>query len=403
MFDTAKKYLWVLKAISRLNLSTQKEVVTKFLTAQKKYLPDEKTEADVKDILKCALCPNMCRFDCPVLQAAKSETFSPAGKARIAYLLEMERLVSEDAVNLMYACAGCSACQKWCPFDFSVDNLLQGVRKDILKRGMVPPSLLRLKETVEKTHTIYENGSTSLKLEQKEADILYFSGCTTLNKAQHIAFNTLDVAEKAGVNITVLPEEWCCGAPLSILGFDNAFKKFATHNKEVITKGGYKTIVCSCPECVYMFKNVYPEIGCDINADILHTTQYLLKLVKEGRITLKEHKKEYVYHDPCVLARKLNIYEEPRELLNLIPGLNLKEAQFNKENTHCCGMGGLLAVTNPEISLEIAKNRISQLEEASQTIVTACPTCEVAFKRVNNYQVLDVCELIAALVNGEPE
>lgn len=398
MFDTAKRYLWVLKAISRLNLSVQKEVVAKFLTAQKKYLPDEKTEADVKDILKCALCPNMCRFDCPVLQAAKSETFSPAGKARIAYLLEMKRVVSEDAVNLMYACAGCSACQEWCPFDFSVDNLLKGVRKDILKRGMVPPSLLRLKETVEKTHTIYENGSTSLKVKPKEADILYFSGCITLNQAQHIASNTLDVAEKAGVSMTVLPEEWCCGAPLSILGFDNAFKKFAAHNKEVITKGGYKTIVCSCPECVYMFKKVYPEIGCSMNADILHTSQFLLKLAKEGRITLKEHKKEYVYHDPCVLARKLNICEEPRDLLKFIPGLNLKEAQFNKENTHCCGMGGLLAVTNPGISLEIAKNRISQLGEASRTVITACPTCEVAFKQINDYQVLDICELIAALV-----
>jgi hypothetical protein len=97
MFDTMKKYLWVIKAISRLKLSTQKEVISRFLTAQKKYLPDEKTHADVGDVLKCALCPNMCRFDCPVLRAAKSETYSPAGKARIAYLLEMDWFKNKDA------------------------------------------------------------------------------------------------------------------------------------------------------------------------------------------------------------------------------------------------------------------------------------------------------------------
>ena len=135
MFDTMRKYLWVIKAISKLKLSTQKDVITRFLTAQKKYIPEEKTHADVGDVLKCALCPNMCRFDCPVLQAAKSETYSPAGRARIAYFMEMGRLTSEDAVNLMYVCAGCSACQKWCPFDFNVGDLLTGVRKDIAEKG----------------------------------------------------------------------------------------------------------------------------------------------------------------------------------------------------------------------------------------------------------------------------
>ena len=133
--ETMRKYLWIIKAISKLKLSTQKDVITNFLTAQKKYLPEKKTHAAVDDILKCGLCPNMCRFDCPVLQAAQSETYSPAGKARIAYLLEMERYVSDDAVDLMYACCNCDACQKWCPFDFSVGDLLTGVRKDIVEKG----------------------------------------------------------------------------------------------------------------------------------------------------------------------------------------------------------------------------------------------------------------------------
>ena len=396
MFDTMKKYLWVIKAISRLKLSTQKEVISRFLTAQKKYLPDEKTSADVGDVLKCALCPNMCRFDCPVLRAAKSETYSPAGKARIAYALEMDWFKNKDAVNLMYACAGCDACRKWCPFGFSVEELLHGVRKDIIKQRLIPKNLRDVKKNLVKTHTIYKNGSTSLGVHPGKADVLYFAGCTALNKTREIADSTIKILEKAGITFATLPEEWCCGAPLSILGFEKDFKRFAQYNARTIKKGGYKTIVCSCPECVYMFKTVYPEVGVSLDVDVLHTTQFLLTLVKDGKINLKECTEQYVYHDPCVLARKLHIYEEPRELLRTIPGLILKEADFNKEETVCCGMGGMLITTNPEISIEITKIRNSQLKEVCSSVVTACPTCKLAFNREDG--AVDISELMVKML-----
>lgn len=402
MFDTMKKYLWVLKAISKLNLTTQKEVITNFLTAQKKYMPDKKTKAATDDILKCALCPNMCRFDCPVLQAAKSETYSPAGKARIAYLLEMDRFITDDAVNLMYVCAGCSACQKWCPFHFSVEDLLIGVRKDLIERGLVPKSLIDLKGSLVKNHTIYPEGTTSLGLSVKKADILYFAGCTVLNNAEHVAHATIETMEKAGINVTVLPEEWCCGAPLSMLGFDKDFRKFADHNTGAI-KGRYKTLVCSCPDCTHIFKNVYPEMGISLNVEVVHTSEFLLRLVKEGKITFQEYKKEYVYHDPCILVRKLHIYEEPRALLSYIPGLTLKEAQYNKEETRCCGLGGMLKITNPEISSLITRERCAELRDISHSIVTTCPACEVAFGRMYDCEIVDVAELVLECMEDSHE
>jgi fumarate reductase (CoM/CoB) subunit B len=395
MFDTARKYLWVIKAISKLKLSTQKKVMTSFLTAHRKYVP-EKTLADCDSILKCALCPNMCRFDCPVLQAAKSETVSPSGKARIAYLMEMGRFMSDDAVALMYACAGCSACQMWCPFDFSVEDLLIGVRKDLIEKGLVPHSLVQFKENLVKNHTIYENGNTSLGLVPKEAGVLYFAGCTILNRQKEIADATIRILEKAGINFTVLPEEWCCGAPLSILGFDSDFKAIAGHNGRQMNQ--YKTVVCSCPACAHIFKDVYTKIGSPLKPEILHTSQFLLRLVEEGKITLKECNKEYVYHDPCVLSRKLNICEEPRTLLKYIPGITLKEVQFSREDTRCCGMGGMLGFTNPEIAVTITRKRSGELKEVSNSIVTACPVCKLAFERVNANNVLDISEVVSEFI-----
>lgn len=390
--DTMRKYLWIIKAIAKLKMSTQKDVITHFLTAKKKYLPDEKTYANVDDILKCALCPNMCRFDCPVLQAAKSETFSPAGKARLAYLMEMGRIQNDDVVKVMYACVGCDACKVWCPFDFSVEVLLKGVRKDMVKKKLVPLRLMELKKQVVTEKTVYESGKRSLGLEKK-GDCLYFAGCTVLNKTREIADATITVLEEAGVAIGVLPEEQCCGAPLSILGFDSDFKKIVDYNTQLIKEGGYKTVVCSCPVCGYMFKEVYPEMGFSLDVNVVHTTQILLPLVKKGELRLHEYNKVYTYHDPCVLARKLEVYTEPRALLQCIPGLTLRETQLNAKETKCCGKGGLLPITNPEISLAIAKDRSSALKEVSSSVITACPACKMAFKR-NNLDVIDIAELV---------
>jgi hypothetical protein len=126
MLDKVKKYSWLTGAIFKANLSTKRQILINFLTAKKKYVP----KAEVDSILKCALCPNMCRFDCPVLKVEKSEASSPAGKMRIAYLLETGKLeFSEDAIDLMYKDADCDACKQWCPFNFSVGELLVDVRK----------------------------------------------------------------------------------------------------------------------------------------------------------------------------------------------------------------------------------------------------------------------------------
>jgi fumarate reductase (CoM/CoB) subunit B len=394
MLEEFKKYLWIAKAISRLRLSTQKEVIVRFLTAKKKYLPEPKTKAQVDDILKCALCPNMCRFDCPVLQAAKSETYSPAGRARIAYLLEMDRISSHDAVDLMYACAACSACQKWCPFDFSVDDLLMGVRRDLVDRNLVPERLMDIRDQIVSNHTIYQNSRTSLGLEPRKADILYVAGCTVLSKERVIAQTTLKILEKAGIAVATLPEEWCCGAPLHLLGFEDDFKMFAARNADIIKRNGYKRMICSCPECAYTFKEVYPTVGHPIPVDIMHTSEYFLELIEQGKIQFKELHKDLVYHDPCVLARKLHIIEQPRKVLHTIPGISVREPPLAKEQTRCCGIGGLLAITNPELSASLLRARDAELCELADTVVTACPACKTAFKRTRNAESRDLSEIV---------
>ena len=398
-----KKYSWLIGAILKADFSTKKRIITNFFTAKKKYVP----RSDVDNVLKCALCPNMCRFDCPVSKVEKSEVSSPAGKMRIAYLLETGKLeFSEDAINLMYKDADCDACKQWCPFDFSIGELLVDVRKDIVKKGFAPKSSLKIQERLKKEHTIYDHGitsiqmdpsKTSLKEDPEKKKVLYFAGCTTLNKRKEVADATVEILEKTGVNFATLPEEWCCGAPLHTLGFHDTFKEFAEHNLKEIKETGCDTILCSCPTCVYTFKKLYPKNRLKIE----HTSQFLLKLIKENKIGHMEMKQEeeYVFHDPCVLSRKLNIYDEPREVLSNILKLNIKEPYFNKKDTRCCGLGGMIGITSPELSLKIAKNRSSELKEVCNSVVTACPACEIALKTDKIWDLSEV--VLRGMKNGE--
>lgn len=396
--EQIKKNRWLIKLIAKANFSTKSQLLRNFLFSENKYLPKTKLEANAKSVLKCALCPNMCRFDCPVLKAEKSEALSPSGKTRVAHLLETDKLNYErETTSIFYNDADCDACKQWCPFGFSVGELSIGIKSDIANRGLAPKGLLAVKEKILERHTLYPENVTSMEINpKKKAEILYFAGCTTLNRRKETAVATTKILESAGVDFTVLQEEWCCGYPLHALGFRKEFEAFSEHNIKSFKETGCKTIVCSCPSCAYMFKKIYPAGKYNVQ----HTSQFFWELMKNNRLNLKDVEREVVFHDPCSLARKLNVYEEPRLILKSIPKINLKEAYSNKKNTQCCGRGGALGIANPALSLQLAKNRVAQLKETSASVVTACPSCELALKEADEtIEVLDLSEIILAALN----
>ncbi|RLF63472.1 MAG: hypothetical protein DRN31_02365, partial [Thermoplasmata archaeon] len=109
------KYAWVMDALSKAPLLTKARAVKHFLMGRNDYIKKER-HADMDAVIKCALCPNMCKFDCPVLAAEKNDAVSPSGKMRLAYFIEAGYLSSDDAFEDMYKCTGCNACVQWCPF-----------------------------------------------------------------------------------------------------------------------------------------------------------------------------------------------------------------------------------------------------------------------------------------------
>ena len=119
------KYKWVMDELKNVSFTEKARAMKHFLLGEKKFLPKKKTHADMDLVIKCALCPNMCRFDCGTLQAGKSETLSPAYKARIGYFLskgiiDPTQEENREYIDLMYKCTNEESCKVWCPFEFSV-------------------------------------------------------------------------------------------------------------------------------------------------------------------------------------------------------------------------------------------------------------------------------------------
>ena len=141
--ETLKKYKWIVPLLQNANRETRSTLMKNFRQRKKNFFPKEEIKADVDNLIKCMLCPNMCRFDCGTLQASQKESMSPSYKARIGYYLTIGKIdpmkeENKPFIDLMYKCSNEENCKVWCPFDFSVVSLLETVRDDLNDKNLMP-------------------------------------------------------------------------------------------------------------------------------------------------------------------------------------------------------------------------------------------------------------------------
>ncbi|MBD3190332.1 MAG: hypothetical protein GF308_06795 [Candidatus Heimdallarchaeota archaeon] len=407
---------WLLKTFLRARWPVKQQLIKGFLQ-RKKYYPKESVNADIKNLINCMLCPNMCRFDCPAVQASKKETHAPATKARIGYYLEMNRLekIPENILPLFEGCVHCSGCQVHCPFDFAVGDLLEGVAVDLFSKQQLPQSIMTFSERISKNNGLYPTEKYQQAYNAlsplSEGDIYYFPGCVTMGNNTKVISGIAKIANKVNRSLISKPQErWCCGAPLMYAGDLEKAKELAEHNKAHFQSLDIKTIICECPECTYMLREKYKQLGYDLKIPVLHVSEWLASLLAEGALEIQNGEKETFFvnnlpigfHDPCVLARKLGVLDPPRELLMAMFPNSLREVPYSREITHCCGFGGLVNIANSEIANQMAQNRLAEFKKAEiKTIVTSCPTCYYSFMKNNTelqFEIFDLVEAVAALI-----
>ncbi len=241
----------------------------------------------------------------------------------------------------------------------------------------------------------------------KQPEVLFFVGCAGSfdDRAKKITKAFVKLLNKANIDFAVLgTEEGCNGDPAKRAGNEFLFQMQAMTNIETLNAYGIKKIVTACPHCFNTIGNEYPEL--DGNYEVLHHTQFLKSLLKEGRLKVEGGKfkgKKITFHDPCYLGRANNEYEAPRELLEKLE-VELIEMRRNKKHGMCCGAGGAQVFKEPEPgTMDVNVKRTEQaMETNAEIIATGCPFCMMmmtdgvkAKNAESSMNVMDIAEMIA--------
>ena len=357
-----------------------------------------------KRCFQCGLCDVVCPWN-------QVRIFSMRKIVRQA-TFGLTEIESED----IWLCTTCGRCPQQCPRD--VQQIESGValRRIATEYGIFPEPVQPIRTVrgslVGEGNPLSEERQTranwteglSVKTFTEGTDILYFPGCYPSYdpRMKKVARATAHILNTAGVDFGILGEkENCCGESIRKTGDEELFKTLARENIKTFIDNGVKKILVSSPHCYHTFKNEYPEFM--VHFEVVHISQYLFELIDQGKIKLtKEYGKNVTYHDPCYLGRHNEIYDEPREILKKIPGLELDEMPESREDSLCCGGGGGRIWMETPKSERFSDLRLEQAKGVgAEVLVTACPYCITNFEesRLNleyekDLEIKDITEII---------
>jgi Fe-S oxidoreductase len=343
-------------------------------------------------LMNCSLCPNICKYACPMEDVWATESSSPSGKARTALLLLQDRIPwNEENVKILYQCLDCWASKEPCPFEnLIIGDLLVEARKEAVKREVIIPEVALTMRSLKEHGNPYNKERVKSDASIEGSEIIYFPGCTADVRERKIVSATTEVLKNTGLKSFTL-RGFCCGWPALQIGDEESFLELSKKTAEAFETFEGKTILVSCPSCFEFFTRDYPKRGINLKAEVLHTSTFFLDLLKKEKnlITAQSSNREIAYHDPCALGRKLGIYDAPREVLRFL-GFHVLEPTKTMEYATCCGGGGIV-----EKSILVAQNRKQELLSTNAKIfATACPTCKMMLSKTG-LEIYALSELVA--------
>jgi Fe-S oxidoreductase len=322
------------------------------------------------EIQSCPKC-GVCIDACPVHTDAHQDGIPPA------YFLRTLKVNKPD-ITSTYNCLLCGKCTEYCPVGININSLRVSQR-------------IRYAKNLTGSFTYLRPANSPV------ADVAYFAGCMT-HLTPSIKISMEKIFTAAGINYQFIDRDGsvCCGRPLLMAGKEQQARELLEHNKKLIESSKCKTLVLSCPICLKIFREEY-----GLHMEILHHSQYILRLAEEKKINLRKEDLQVTFHDPCELGRGSGIYEEPRQLISHMA--NLVTAGEEKNMSICCGgsLGstGISCYQRDEVS-QLTIDTLMVNNPAS--IITACPLCKKTLQKGSPVVVKDISELASAMLSELP-
>jgi Fe-S oxidoreductase len=339
--------------------------------------------------------------------------------------------------DVLWSCVTCGACVQQCPVDIEhVDHIVDMRRYQVLVENNFPAELNQLFKGMESKGNPW-NLSPNMRLDWTQGldfdvpvvgedleslesvDWLFWVGCAGAyeDRAKKTTRAVAELLHLAGVSFGVLGKgETCTGDSARRAGNEFVFQGLAQQNVETFKEYKVKQVVSTCAHCFNTLKNEYQEFGIEL--EVVHHTQLLNRLVREGRLTpvpdgAGAAKRSITYHDPCYIGRHNQVYSPPRELLQVLPGAEFVEMERNSERSFCCGAGGARMWMEETIGERINLNRTTEaVGTGADQIAVGCPFCRVMLSdglsalqdsgdAREEVEVLDVAQMLLASVKGE--
>lgn len=299
----------------------------------------------------------------------------------------IDKVISKET---LWSCTTCGLCEEKCPVYIEHIKRIVDMRRGLITQAKgYPVEVQKLFSNIsekgnpwglssDSKYYLRKNFAVPLLSEKQQTDVLYWVGCfgSYESRNKNVSQVMFKILQKAGIDYAILGmEEKCCGDSVRRLGNERIFEQLAIETINTLNRYKFKTIVTHCPHCYNTLKNEYPQFGGHYH--VLHHSEFILELLKSGKIQPKETKKiKVTLHDPCYLGRYNNIYNAPREVLSSIPGLELIEMKNNRSKGFCCGGGGgriwMEDPSGQQINSILAKKAI---KTESDIIASACSLC----------------------------
>jgi Fe-S oxidoreductase len=366
------------------------------------------TDGAAAPCYQCGVCTATCPWG-----LVKKEHLS------VRKLIRCAQLGIDGWDEALWLCTTCGLCEERCPREVPIIDVILSLRGLSWRERQEPGNLRSL------LWGVYWDGNPwgrppsqrsrwaqDLELPQfsPEDEILYYVGCTASydRRMQKIARSLVTLFGEAGVRFGTLGDgEPCCGEAVASVGHDEYAQEIIARNAKLFEEAGVATVVTTSPHCFEMFARRYPDPSGRFRP--LHYTQFLAQLIDEGRLRFEQSLPMRVtYHDPCYLGRRSGIYEEPRRILEAIPGVELVEMARSRAEALCCGGGGGRMWTETPAGERFADLRAQEAADTgAEALVTACSFCisclDDSLKTAGvTMPVLDVSEVAAMALGAQP-